>query len=199
MAGLEAFANGLAPETFAARLHAACVAGDASAVKACIAVAQPAKSNVQQSVDAADIDLYTPLHRAVEQGSVEVVGILLDAGANPDVSHPGLDGWTPLHIACWKKNVPMAELLLEWGVNADALDWYGSRAEDLGDAAVKDAVTSWRKKQSGSGSDEKDPWALLNAKCQMVPSDYQAKMIEFSISHCKENSIGGEWVPEMAK
>ncbi len=44
-----------------------------------------------------DDDVYnsTPLHSAARFGRVEIVRMLIDAGANVDVQD--VDGWTPLH------------------------------------------------------------------------------------------------------
>ena len=50
-------------------------------------------------VNKVDVDLYTPLHRACDNNDVACTELLLNAKADPDVSHPGLDGWTPLHVA----------------------------------------------------------------------------------------------------
>lgn len=62
--------------------------------------AQPA-----QGVNTPDIDLYTALHRATEGGHTGLCRLLLENGADPNVSHPGLDGWAVLHLARWCKNL----------------------------------------------------------------------------------------------
>ncbi|XP_067625980.1 ankyrin-3-like [Eurosta solidaginis] len=56
---------------------------------------------------------YAPLHFAVENGSREVITLLLSRGANVDVK--GEDGITPLHIAAKKGYIHIAEDLLKHG------------------------------------------------------------------------------------
>ena len=34
----------------------------------------------------------------------------------------------------------------------------------------------------------------LSTKCEMVPSEKQLAMIEFSMKHCAAEGVGGEWV-----
>ncbi|CAD7953312.1 unnamed protein product [Amoebophrya sp. A25] len=258
---LEDFPNGLPPETFAAKLHAATKSGDsdevlnllqsigaapsASSSSECMTKKGPARTNevppagltlLNYSVDAPDIDLYTPLHRAVESGHVDVCKILLDAGADVNVSHPGLDGWTPLHLACWQNELAIIDLLVQRGADGEARDWYANTARDLGEEAtqahvgrlldakkasqaqagiVRVGATTAIKGQGGGATgtankmndgsaaapvvrEDGAEWKAQNltAPCSMTVSEVQARMIEFSIKHCQENDIGGEWQPK---
>jgi ankyrin repeat protein/beta-lactamase regulating signal transducer with metallopeptidase domain len=61
--------------------------------------------------------LATPLHVAAERGDAEVIGALLEAGADPNASD--LSGRSPLHLAAATGNVEAVVELLDGGANAD--------------------------------------------------------------------------------
>jgi ankyrin repeat protein len=74
----------------------------------------------------------TALMHAAENGHLEVVKVLLDAGANakatdkpvpsfPEAAH----GRQPLHYAMRSKNIAVAEMLLDAGADPNALDSHG--------------------------------------------------------------------------
>src|SRR5438105_8914367 len=56
------------------------------------------------------------IHCAVERQSIDIVGILLEAGANVNHTTFGFED-TPLHLAAETSNVAMVELLLEAGAD----------------------------------------------------------------------------------
>lgn len=62
----------------------------------------------------------TPIHIAVNSGSMDIVKLLINAGAN--VNQHDLGQCTPLHWACVKGDLKMAELLLQSGANPNAQD-----------------------------------------------------------------------------
>lgn len=68
-------------------------------------------------VDAARSDGVTALHWAARLDSLEVVKLLLAAGAQ---QRPDLRGVTPLHLACARADVAMIEQLLDHGASANA-------------------------------------------------------------------------------
>ncbi|ETO14417.1 ankyrin repeat protein, partial [Reticulomyxa filosa] len=53
---------------------------------------------------------YTPLHKAVDRGSLPLVQFLVENGARVDMS--GLDGLAPIHIAALKNDYSILEFLL---------------------------------------------------------------------------------------
>ena len=59
----------------------------------------------------------TPLHRAVKYDQVELVELLLAAGA--EVNTADGNGETPLHTATWKGYAGIASLLLAAGAEVD--------------------------------------------------------------------------------
>jgi ankyrin repeat protein len=63
----------------------------------------------------ADADGWTPLHWAADEGYVDVVELLITAGA--DVNARDNDGWTPLHVAAYKGHAAVAEVLLAVGAD----------------------------------------------------------------------------------
>ena len=61
-----------------------------------------------------------PLQVAVERGRLEVVRLLLAAGADPDAQESRYDGWSPLLLAATKGDRAAADLLREAGATVDA-------------------------------------------------------------------------------
>ena len=68
---MEQYPNGLAPETWTARFHAACCANNLPQVKAL--VSELNGKDIKREIDKTDIDLYTPLHHSCEKGFVDIV------------------------------------------------------------------------------------------------------------------------------
>jgi len=136
--------------------------------------------NAGANVNAADIDFTTALHVACELGSVEIACALLQAGADPDVAHPGLDGWTPLHVAAWKGSLACTEVLLARGANRTALDWYGKTPAEWTDNAEVAAVLCVKAEhgKKRGGSDTKDPFAQLRGRSAGRVSELHLANIE---------------------
>ena len=60
----------------------------------------------------------TPLMDAIFRGHKDVVKVLLDGGAKPDLLDPcWTGGWTPLYLAAWTGNKEIVQLLLERRAN----------------------------------------------------------------------------------
>ena len=159
--------NGLGPQSWIGRFHEACGKNDLDAAKRL--VGEISGKNVKKEIDGIDIDFYTPLHRSCENGCLDVCAYLLELGARPDVSHPGLDGWTPLHIGAWKDRVEIVKLLLaDDRVDTEALDWYGNKAIGLTkNEEIKSLITAHVE---GKGKGKEDAWKdqKLRDTCQMV-------------------------------
>jgi ankyrin repeat protein len=86
----------------------------------------------------------TAMHSAVSRLQSDVVRILLEAGANPNVRQSA--GWTPLHAAAMNGDVTSVELLLVSGADPNATNDEGRSVIDLatenGDEATVDLIRS---------------------------------------------------------
>ncbi|MCA9424298.1 MAG: ankyrin repeat domain-containing protein, partial [Candidatus Omnitrophica bacterium] len=65
----------------------------------------------------------TPLHIAAFEGSEEILGIVLDHGADPDVQDSF--GLTPLHLAVTEGHEGVCRALLERGADTNTKDLNG--------------------------------------------------------------------------
>jgi len=115
----------------------------------------------------------TPLIRAATNGRVEVVGMLLAAGA--DIAAADMDGWTPLHGAAAFSHGKVVQILLAAGADPAVkgndgktpIDLAGRKAirgilENGGaDAAAKrcaEIARDWhRKVRAGRGNHPRGP------------------------------------------
>ena len=85
----------------------------------------------------------TAMHSAVSRLHADVVRILLDAGANPNVRQSA--GWTPLHAAAMNGDLASVELLLAAGADPIATNEEGRSVTDLAnesDDATADRIRS---------------------------------------------------------
>jgi ankyrin repeat protein len=62
----------------------------------------------------------TPLHVAIKHNRTKAVTLLLELGADPNVTDPILQ--TPLHYAAWRANVAIVSILIANGATIDARD-----------------------------------------------------------------------------
>lgn len=88
----------------------------------------------------ADVNIHTdngsdlrPLHSACAAGHGAIVGLLLKAGAKPDVIQVG--GYTPLMAAANLGNAPVVDLLLDYGANPAVKSDDGRTAADFARSA----------------------------------------------------------------
>lgn len=97
---------------------------------------------------AADVDAYgtgwmtgTPLHSAASESHADVVGMLLEAGADPNARQSG--GWTPLHAAARNGDVTGVTLLLASGADPRAMNDEGTSVLEMaqGSGDVSTAAT----------------------------------------------------------
>lgn len=83
----------------------------------------------------------TPMHSAVSRLQSDIVRVLLQAGANPNVRQSA--GWTPLHAAAMNGDLASVELLLAAGADPTATNEEGRSVSDLADESG-DGATSER-------------------------------------------------------
>lgn len=65
----------------------------------------------------------TPLLYAAREGHLELVRLLINAGA--EIEKADADGVTPLLMAILNNQLPVARFLIDQGANVNAMDWYG--------------------------------------------------------------------------
>ena len=71
---------------------------------------------------------WTPLHEVAQRKRLDLVRLLLDAGANPNI--PGGDeNYTPLHDAVEVGSIDIVEILVERGANKEARTISGKTPE----------------------------------------------------------------------
>jgi ankyrin repeat protein len=80
----------------------------------------------------------TALHSAASRLQSEVVRILLEAGANPDVRQSA--GWTPLHAAAMNGDLASLDLLLGAGADPTAENDEGRSVADLANESGDDTT-----------------------------------------------------------
>jgi uncharacterized protein len=80
------------------------------------------------------------LHRAVRNGNVDVVRLLLDAGAN--VNEQADFGEAPIHVAAEEGHTELLVLLLARGADPLLRSTYGGTAIDMAKAAGQNACIS---------------------------------------------------------
>jgi len=80
----------------------------------------------------------TSLHSAASGRHADIVGLLLDAGADPDARQAG--GWTALHGAAHNGDADSVERLLAHGARLDLADDDGRTAETHAREAGHDAL-----------------------------------------------------------
>lgn len=86
----------------------------------------------------------TPLHSGASGGYAEVMGVLLEAGADPGARQSG--GWTPLHAAARNGDVASVTLLLASGADPGATADDGTSvlqmAQGSGDVATAATIAA---------------------------------------------------------
>ena len=103
-------------ETPKTPLHLDVYSGDLESAKLKLQ-SDPNKAKLQ------DENGLTPLHIASRGDAINIVKLLLGAGADPKAKDPR--GNTPLHIACYFGNIKTARLLLEAKAELNAQNEYG--------------------------------------------------------------------------
>ncbi|MGV3721491.1 MAG: ankyrin repeat domain-containing protein [Actinomycetota bacterium] len=102
------------------RLHTAAHNGDRAEVQRLLAEAMP--------VDAFDELNMTPLHYAAKGGHIEIIGLLLAAGADVNAHDAQAIGETPLGAVAANCSYEVAKLLIEAGADPTIPGWMGLTA-----------------------------------------------------------------------
>jgi ankyrin repeat protein len=116
----------------------------------------------------------TALHWAVSRQHTEIVTMLLDAGADPNV--PDNDGYTPLHDVAEMGDCPpvrtMREALLAAGADSSRREKNGRTPSDLAES-MGHAMPSFQTTlpQSPSSSRAADDFALIRARIRALRRD----------------------------
>lgn len=88
--------------------------------------------NTPADISAHDKQWGSPLHYAVEANRVDVVSVLISAGAEVDVNGgPWFKEMTALQFAAYKGKITMVAALLDHGASITATDPKGRTARDL--------------------------------------------------------------------
>lgn len=74
-------------------------------------------------VNCCDDKQRTSLHIASSKGNIDIVRVLLDFGANPNIRDCVYN--LPIHLAIISSHVPVVTLLLEAGTDIHSLDLHG--------------------------------------------------------------------------
>lgn len=104
-------------------LHEACATGDGDAVEECI------KSGIDVNTKDTDWNDRTPLHWACMRGHGDIVNLLLENKANPNLSMD--NGWSTLHSAAETGHVSILRALVQYGGDIFKQDRYGDTPRRL--------------------------------------------------------------------
>merc|ERR1712117_59424 len=131
--------------TMETELFASVEAGDLAKFKELI------KKETKETIDQVDFYGYTALHAAAENGRLEMIPMLLEAGA--DISRATYDAtFTPLHHALAKGHMEVARLLVEKGADVNVLNEGGCYGSSLHYSVYKNDV-EFTKYLIGNGAD----------------------------------------------
>ncbi|XP_053908828.1 NF-kappa-B inhibitor beta, partial [Cuculus canorus] len=97
-------------------LHLACREGRSACARLLLGGPPAPHPDHSHQLESRNYDGLTPLHVAVLRGDLELVELLLAAGADPDVPEPS-GGRAPLHLAVEAQSAAVAEALLRAGAH----------------------------------------------------------------------------------
>jgi ankyrin repeat protein len=104
------------------------------------------KNGADVKLAARNAQKVTALHAGASRGGAEIVKLLLEAGADPNVKQER--GFVPLHSAAANGNAAVVELLLKHGAHPDAKAEDGKTPADMAtEGGHKDLAEKLRKQQ----------------------------------------------------
>ncbi|MBL9113360.1 MAG: ankyrin repeat domain-containing protein [Verrucomicrobiaceae bacterium] len=116
-----------------------------------------------------DVDGDQPLHKAVVQGNLEFVRVLLEAGSDPN--SPGDMGCTPLHNAAIRGLVEIAQVLLEYGASPLSKNEFDrSPIESATDQRIKKLLLDSITKETGAHDAKPENQPPKNSGSQSSPA-----------------------------
>ena len=111
-----------------------------------------------------DNDRYTACHYASWDGNYDVLNMLIDAGANPDVI--GGDSMTPLNLAASNGHIDCVKLLISNEVNLDNRVFQNNIYHSInGGSALRDAILNLQWKVADALISAGANVEMLNEKC----------------------------------
>uniref|UniRef100_A0A674GJR7 NF-kappa-B inhibitor alpha n=1 Tax=Taeniopygia guttata TaxID=59729 RepID=A0A674GJR7_TAEGU len=105
-------------------LHLACREGHPACARALLGDPGKDEEERRAQLESVNYDGYTPLHIAVLRRDLDLVQLLLRAGADPDQPEPSC-GRSPLHLAVEAQSPEVAECLLRGGARPDPRTFSG--------------------------------------------------------------------------
>ena len=109
-------------------LHDLCLSGNSELLKELTELLDDKDDNVWNAKNYAGS---TCLHSAVEEGLLDVVGVLLKVASVDKNAARGTDGKTAVSLASWNGDANMVKLLLNAGCDCNSKCWNGSTAFDV--------------------------------------------------------------------
>ncbi|MDR3285053.1 MAG: ankyrin repeat domain-containing protein [Holosporales bacterium] len=147
--------------------------------------------NKKALVNARDVFGWTPLHNAASGGNLEIVKVLLEAGANKDAIYNSYYGITPLHGAAFRGHTKVVKVLLKAGADKDAKGNDGCtplhRAASEGQVEVVKVLLA-----AGANKDAKDDygWTPLHIAVSRGYTEVAEVLLAFGAD--KEARDGGD-------
>ena len=125
---------------------------------------------------------------ACSKGSVEIVKVLLEQGADPNIKN-SVNGKTPLHIACDNTSSALIQLLLQHKANPALKDNFGRSATEMAKSDLKALFHSHYKSNTPDKSPRNSPLLLpFPENVESIPSIPLESFTSLNFSPVSANS-----------